>query len=146
MSLDADPVIACVDLAGRAGAKDFQIGWDCPHVADEGDGHHCPDVTWWASVQWRGTRTMVDGHPTPAFAAIALAVRILHGGGCKCGRPVTITAGEPDQCWWRLIGQRWEPGCDAPPIDMAGVQRGDLPAMAHRLNRAQRRARKRGRR
>ena len=115
MTDNTNHVVACADLGHRAGAKDFQIGWDCPHVPDEGDGHNCPNVTWWASVQWRGTRIMVDQHASPSAAALALAERILEGGSCRCGRTITLV-GEPDRCQWQLIGARWEPGCDAPSI------------------------------
>lgn len=138
MSLDAQAVVAAADLIGRAGATEF--AWDCPHTPDEGPDHNCPHVTWTCSAKYRGHRIFTDPQPYPGQAANALAVKILEGGLCRCGWPASITK-QPDACHWKLVGQRWEPGCDAPPIDgrAEGLERGDLVG----LNRAARRRMKR---
>jgi hypothetical protein len=130
-------VVAAAHLVGRAGATEFEIAWDCPHVPDEGDDHNCPDVTWTCSAKYRGHRIFTDPHPYPGQAANALAVKILEGAMCRCGERVVLFDGEG--CRWTQQGDRWVPGCDAPPIPMVGVDRGDLVGM----NRAARRRMKR---
>ncbi|GIF08692.1 hypothetical protein [Actinoplanes siamensis] len=133
-----DIVIACADLAGRAGATSFEIGYlhdDVP--ADE--------AGWYAHVQYRGARITAEDHRSPTGAALALAERLLRGATCRCRRPVTLSDAA-EGCRWRLVGQRWEPGCDAAPLRLDGP-RGDLAAMqaalAQPANRAARRAAKR---
>lgn len=94
---------------------------------------------------------MTQDHRSPSGAALALAERLLRGATCRCKRRVLLSD-DGDGCRWRLIGNRWEPGCDVPPITVQG-QRGDHAAMARALaqapeptNRRQRRAnRRRGR-
>lgn len=146
--LHGDAVIACADLVGRAGAIEFQLGWDCPHTPDESDDHNCPDVVWYAHATYKGARIMVDRHRTPTAAAMALAERMLSGAACRCRRPVTLSD-EAAGCRWQLMGKRWEPGCDVEPVRITG-DRGDHAAMQRALaesgNRAQRRATRRGRR
>lgn len=146
--LHGDVVIACADLVGRAGASGFEMAWDCPHVPDEPDDHTCLGVTWSATATYRGARLIADEHRTPSAAALALAERLLSGAVCRCGQPVSL-ADERPGCRWRLLGKRWEPGCDARSVKIGEGNRGDLPAMHRALgaagNRAQRRAaRKRG--
>jgi hypothetical protein len=143
-----DPMLALAGLADRAGARDLRIAWTCPHTPGEPDGHHCPDITWDARASYQGARVQTDGHRTPNGAAIDLAERLLTGGTCRCGRPVALADGAGG-CRWRLMGQRWQPGCDADPITVDGT-RGDLAAMhaaaVHAGTRRERRAedRKRG--
>lgn len=126
-ALNGDAVVACADLVGRAGASGFQIGYLHDDVPLEQAG-------WYAYAQYRGVRITVEDRRSPSEAALALAERLLHGADCKCGQRVTLDDGRGG-CRWRLMGKRWEPSCDAPPVDVPGV-RGDLPAM----NRAMRRA------
>lgn len=122
-------VIACADLVGRAGAREFEIGYlhdDVP--ADQ--------AAWWASAKFRGARIQVDNHHNPASAAHALAVKILTGARCRCGKLVALSdagatiyqdatmadgskwtaeqASAAGQCRWRLIDQSWEPSCPVP--------------------------------
>lgn len=134
-----DILFACVDLVGRAGASDFQIGYLHDDVPVEEAG-------WYAYAQYKGARITVEGHRSPTGAALALAERLLRGATCRCRQPVTLSDGQPG-CRWRLVGQRWEPGCDAPPITVKGGERGDYAAiqaaMQQPMNRAQRRAAKR---
>jgi hypothetical protein len=121
-----DAVIACVDLAGRAGALDIEIG--CL------DGE--PAGRWYARARYQGARITAEGHAGPAEAADALAERLLTGAKCKlCGglvalsddgalayeHPVmadgsTWTAEEARQaglCRWRRPEKRWVPGCES---------------------------------
>lgn len=134
-----DAVVAAVDLIGRAGGTSFEIGWTCPHTPDEPPNHNCSDVTWWASAKWRGTRSMTQGRQTPPAAATELARKVLRGAACRCGQTVSLDGGSG--CPWRLVGDQWVPGCDEPPIKVAGP-RGDLAAMRTAYNRAGRRRRR----
>lgn len=127
-------VTACVDLIGRAGASSLDFGY----LDDQ------PPHRWYAHAQYRGTRITVEGHDSPEEAALALAQRILRNGTCRCGQTVALTDRQ-DGCRWQLVGARWEPGCDAPPIDIPAGGRGNLAAMGQALtavttNRATRRA------
>lgn len=139
-TLHTDMVIACYDLAGRCGATECTIGYLHDDVPVDQAG-------WYAHAQYRGARITVEDQPSPDAAAYALAVRLLTGGTCRCRRPVTLADDRPG-CRWRLVGARWEPSCDAAPVHVTG-RRGDLGAMARAMaepaNRAERRARKRGR-
>lgn len=128
--INLDAVMAAANLAERAGASYFQLG----HTdADAGP------VTWWASVKYGQTELMAAGHPDPESAATALAKRILTGAKCKCGGLVALSVdgawapgdsttmldgSDPrvlrnaPHCLWILDGQRWQSGCDAPPLDL----------------------------
>jgi hypothetical protein len=127
-----DAVVACADLVGRAGANRFEIGYLHDDVPSE-------DAGWYAIAFYRGTRMSVDDQPSPAAAADGLACLLLNGT-CRCGRPAVLDP-ESAGCLWRRVGKRWEPGCDAAPIEMAAGERGDGVA----LNRAMRRRLARGR-
>ena len=120
----ADAVLACADLVGRAGARDFEIGFmrdDVP-VAEAG---------WYAVATYQGARVITDEHRSPTTAAMALAERLLTGATCRCGKPVALADGSAG-CRWRLVGKRWEPGCDVPPVHVKG-ERGDHAAMVRAL-------------
>lgn len=138
--MSTDVVIATAALVGRAGAAGFELAWTCPHVPDEPDGHHCPDVTWHASASYRGHRVITDQHRSPAKAALALAERLLTGATCRCTKPVTLADGRPG-CRWRLVGQAWQPGCNAAPLRMPAGTRGDHAAMQRALDTRRRAAR-----
>lgn len=135
-ALHGDVVVACADLAGRCGARDFEIG----HLHDDVP---VEEAGWFASVSFKGARINVDEHRSPTAAALALAERLLKGAICRCRKPVTLDDDKPG-CRWRLMGKRWEPGCDAPPVHVKG-ERGDHAAMVRAMaqqpaNRAERRA------
>jgi hypothetical protein len=134
--LHGDAIVACADLVGRAGASGFEIGYTRDDVPTEEAG-------WYAHASYKGARIMVDERRSPSEAALALAERLLRGAACRCGEPVSMADDQPG-CRWRLVGNRWKPGCDAPPVPVDGV-RGDLAAaqramQAVRGNRAERRA------
>jgi hypothetical protein len=124
--MNGDVVVATADLVARAGARVFELG----HTGD--DDSPAESVTWHASAQYQGARLIAQGHASPAAACLALAERLLTGGICRCRQPVTLSSAQPG-CRWRLVGQRWESGCDAPPILMRGAQRGDVAAMRRAL-------------
>lgn len=137
--LNEDVVVACADLVGRAGASDFELGYLHDDVPVEEAG-------WYGVAKYRGARITVEDHRSPTGAAMALAERILAGATCRCRLPVTLSDAAPG-CRWRLVGKRWEPGCDEPSISVPG-RRGDIAAMqqAFAPNRAARRAAKQTRR
>lgn len=136
-----DILAACAHLAERCGASGFEIGYLHDNVPVEEAG-------WYAHVTFRGARITADDHRSPTAAALALAERLLAGATCRCRRTVTLSDSQ-DGCRWRLLGARWEPGCDVAPIRVDG-QRGDYAAMqralAQPMNRADRRKAERGRR
>lgn len=146
--IDQDALVAAIDLVGRAGAGQFQVGYlhdDVPVAAAD----------WYAHAQYKGRRIIVEHHVGPVEAAEALAVRILTGAKCAgCQSLVALNddgafacddaemadgtrwtaeeAAAAGQCRWRRVGRRWVRGCD-------GVLDGAGP------NRAARRQRRRGR-
>ncbi len=126
--IDQDALIAAIDLVGRAGAREFQVGYlhdDVP-VAE---------ADWYAHAQYRGRRIIVEHHAGPVEAAEALALRILTGAKCNhCQALVALNddgafayasaemadgtswtaeeAAAAGQCRWRRVGRRWVRGCD----------------------------------
>jgi hypothetical protein len=123
---DQEILVACVDLVGRSGARDLEIGYLHDNVPPAEAG-------WWAHATYRGARIAVEDQPGPTEAAQALAEKILTGAKCRCGRLValfdhgaiaydrsTLTDGTQwtaeqaaaaGQCRWRRVGRRWEMGC-----------------------------------
>lgn len=129
--LNEDLIVACADLVGRSGATDFEIGYLNDDPENPG---------WWAKSSYRGTRFIRDGHRTPEAACLALATRILSGATCRCLKTVALDD-RSGGCRWKLVGQRWEPGCDDEPLRITEGQRGDYAALQAAIgNRAQRRA------
>jgi hypothetical protein len=144
--MSEDAIVACADLVGRAGARDFELGYMHDDVPVEEAG-------WYAVAKYQGARITADEHRSPTAAAMALAERLLAGATCRCRQPVSLSDAARG-CRWRLMGAKWEPGCDVPSINVTG-QRGDYAALQRALaqasppaNRAERRRaeRKRGRR
>lgn len=129
---DADSVHACADLAGRTGAREFQVGYLHEDPQDP-DAPHPVSPAWYAHAQFRGARITAEGHRTPWAACDELAQRLLAGAQCQgCGKLVTVSAAgawaqdstlldgtrwsKEDQaaagtCHWRLNGDRWQQGC-----------------------------------
>jgi hypothetical protein len=119
-------VVAACDLVARTGAREFQIGYLHDDVPTEEAG-------WYAHAQYRGTRITAENQRGPAEAAEALAVRLLTGAKCKCGKLVALnsdgarafrnpvmsdgsafpieTAQRVGQCRWRREGEHWVSGC-----------------------------------
>lgn len=136
--MNDDALKACADLVGRAGARNFEIGYAREDVPVE-------DAQWYAHASYQGARIMVQDHRSPSSAAFALAERLLAGAMCRCRKPVTLSDAAPG-CRWRLMGPRWEPGCDVESVHV-DAQRGDLAAMQaamrQPMNRRDRRRAKR---
>jgi hypothetical protein len=140
-----DIVLACADLVGRAGASGFEIGY-------AGDEHGpVEEARWYAVATYRGARLIADEHRSPTAAALGLAERLLAGATCRCTRTVSLSDTNSG-CRWQLVGQRWEPGCDAAPVTVSDGQRGDMAAIQRAMaqvpaggNRASRRAAQRRR-
>lgn len=126
---DEIAIIACADLVGRSGAKQFQIGYLHDDVPTEQAG-------WYAHAQYVGARISATDQPSPARAAAELARKILTGGKCRCGRLAALSedsapelgsgrmvdgsfwpvqqAAAAGQCLWRLIDKTWTPSCPEP--------------------------------
>lgn len=129
IDLDEDALKATVNLVGRTGAREFQIGYLHDDVPTEEAG-------WYAHAQYRGARIVEENHRGPIEAADALARRLLTGARCTgCQRLVALSdagataypAGTPmadgstwdgqhagrtiGMCRWRRLGDRWEMGC-----------------------------------
>lgn len=122
---------ALVDLADRAGAKAFEIGYLNDNVPVDQAG-------WWASVEYQGAKLHVEDHESPEHACLALAIRLLAGGKCRCRHPVVVPGErvKPGRrvCRWTLTDEaelgspRWTPGCDVESIHV-DAKRGDLAAI-----------------
>lgn len=121
-------VVACADLVGRTGAKNFALGY--LH-----DGVPVEQAGWYAHAQYRGARIGVENQPGPAQAADALCDRLLTGAQCfHCKSLVTFSDDDPRAfeqstlvhggewtieqaraagvCRWRRPGARWVRGCE----------------------------------
>lgn len=130
---DEDRLIAAVDLCGRAGARQFEVGYvneDATTIAEAG---------WYAHAQYKGARLFVENCASPADAADELARQVLTGAKCKCGRLVALSAGgafafrrvvmsdgttwtaeeaaRAGLCRWTRQGRRWRQACDPPAGD-----------------------------
>lgn len=139
---DEAMLMACVDLVGRAGASEFDLGYLHDDVPIDKAG-------WYASAKYRGARIIAENRPSPVDAAYGLAVKLLTGARCKCGRIVSLEWTEDKgRCVWAVRNKRWESTCDAPPVHV-DASRGDHDAMVRAFdariaeNRAARRKRAR---
>lgn len=128
MNLNTDAMVALAYLAERAGAKGVEIGY-----TGDPDGPMTESL-WYAHVEYTGARITVENHASPTAAAQALAERLLDGATCRCGQLSTLSDAAGG-CRWQLVGQRWQPGCDAPPVPVPGVKWGDWRAMEQAMRR-----------
>lgn len=128
--MDEDAVIAAVELVGRTGAREMEMGYIHDDVPSEEAG-------WYAHAQYRGARITAEDHRGPVEAAEALARQLLDGALCTHCRglvalsdagamvypgsartdgttwtaeAVAEVAARP-QCRYRRIGKRWVRGC-----------------------------------
>jgi hypothetical protein len=82
-----DAFIAAVDLTGRTGARQLEVGYLHDDVPAEQAG-------WYAHAQYRGARITVEDHAGPVQALEALAWRLLTGAQCQhCHGLVALEAG-----------------------------------------------------
>lgn len=119
---------AVVDLVGRSGARQLQIGYLHENVPSH-------EAAWYAHAQYRGARVTEENHRGAVEAMEALAMRLLIGGKCvHCGGLVamvvqgsvffpgaqmadgsTFTEAEvraKPPCRWTRVGPRWKRGCE----------------------------------
>jgi hypothetical protein len=160
--MDDDALVASVDLVGRTGARDLEIG----HDGD--DDSPMSAVRWHAVCSYSGARIIEDGHANPVAAVEALARRLLTGGLCThCrglialsdagtvvhpgatmadGSVMTVErARSLPQCRWSRQGKRWVRGCeDTHPHRPSGTVTVTGPQPTRRERRAFRRGRRRG--
>jgi hypothetical protein len=128
VDFDEDAMDAGLNLIGRTGAKDLEIGYanDDAVLARDGD--------WYAVCSYAGAKIMEEHHIGPVEAVDTLARRLLTGGKCThCGGLIALSdkgavafedatlldgtrmtaeryAAMP-QCRWRRMGKVWERGC-----------------------------------
>lgn len=104
IDLDEDALLAAIDLVGRTGATDFEVGYLNDDVPIE-------KADWWARAQYRGARIQVEHYKGPAEASEALARRLFADAICThCGALIRLS-GNKVGCRWRRAGARWERGC-----------------------------------
>lgn len=120
---------ADVDLIGRTGARDCDVGYGP-------DDAIASTARWHAIAQYSGGRQVrMEDHPTAISATTALASRLLNGGQCQiCGSLVALTqagafayskavlmdgrpwdaetAAAAGQCQWQRRGGVWISACD----------------------------------
>jgi hypothetical protein len=124
---DEDVMYAAVDLIGRTGAREMQVGYLHEDVPSS-------KADWWAHAQYRGARVSVEHHTGPVQALEALAERLIVGGKCAhCGKYTTLHSDGgivyPDGlladgtrvdveearrvgfCHWQRINRSWVRGC-----------------------------------
>lgn len=125
--LDEDAMFAALDLIGRTGAREMQVGYLHDDVPPE-------KADWWAHAQYRGARIVAEHHAGPVEALESLAERLLTGGKCtQCGKFTTLrddggivfpgarladgTVVNVDEarsvgfCHWHRVGRTWLKGC-----------------------------------
>jgi hypothetical protein len=85
LNMDEDAIWAAVDLAGRAGARQLQVGYLHEDVPPEQAG-------WYAHALYRGARVTEEDHRGPVEALDALARRLFTGArGTHCGGLVALS-------------------------------------------------------
>ena len=107
MNIDEDALVAAIDLVGRSGARDVEIGY--LH-----EGVPLDQAGWYATATYKGAKLIADDHKDPVAASEALARRILDGGQCAhCRKPIAL-GGPPDPavCRWTRRGPRWVRACE----------------------------------
>jgi hypothetical protein len=123
-----DAVVAGVDLVGRSGASDVEIGYLDDDVPSE-------QAHWYAQASYQGARIAAENLRGPVEAVEALARRILTGAKCAhCDGVVSLSdegavifedqplvdgtrwtresALAASQCRWVREGRRWKRGCE----------------------------------
>lgn len=103
---DQDALNAALDLVGRTGAKQIEIGWLHDDVPVEKMG-------WYAHAQYHGLRLTAES-VGPVEAVETLARRLLDGGTCAyCGLTVSLGDYPGRRCRWTRQGAAWVRGCEA---------------------------------
>ncbi|GJF04990.1 hypothetical protein [Pseudonocardia sp. D17] len=128
VDVEDDALFAGLDLIGRTGARQVEIGY-----LNEGVPVHLAD--WYCSAHYRGARIIVEHHRGPVEAVEAMVRRLLTGGRCThCGG---LTALSDDgataypgahmadgttwtldeitaagQCRYTRVSRKWVRGCE----------------------------------
>lgn len=111
--IDQDAMDAALELVGRTGAQNIQIGY--PDDVPEDN----PGSTWYARAEFRKGQVHMANHPGPVEALEALARRLMQGGMCThCGKTITLSdpqepTGTVEFCRWTRQGAHWVRGCTA---------------------------------
>jgi hypothetical protein len=116
--VDKDMLLAGVELVGRAGGRDFQVGFLDDDVPMR-------QARWWARARLHdrpelgdaaGADVIVEDLPGPDFAAEALARKLLDGGTCvHCKKSIKLAAPRSERrevCRYVRVGPRWKRGCE----------------------------------
>lgn len=102
---DQDALDASLDLIGRTGAKQIELGWVHDNVPAEKMG-------WYAHAQYHGSRITAES-TGPVEAVEALARKLLDGGQCAfCGLTVSLGDYPGKRCRWTRSGKQWVRGCE----------------------------------
>lgn len=92
--LDVQVTLAIIDLIGRSGATDVEMGFlsdDEPYLA-------------WAKANFRGHRIYAENHANMDFALMDVARRVVHVGQCvDCGRTISFPHLTPGHCGRVLV-------------------------------------------
>ena len=114
-----DALTAAVDVIGRTGAMDIEIGYDDDHAEPNWWYATCRIRTPASPTGW--APSTVTKQSSPVVAVEKLARRLINGGTCThCGRVmslahdagVAVNAGAVmATCFWERAGKRWERGC-----------------------------------
>jgi hypothetical protein len=103
--MDEELLIAATDLVRRTGCIDLEVG----HSDDAGR-------KWYAVARYQGAKIIYES-TGPDLAAFGLAVKLIDGGRCKCGRLASLVGdSDPGHCRWSREGKRFNSDCDAPPM------------------------------
>jgi hypothetical protein len=136
----AEAIVAAAEIVGRAGGKQFEVGYlyddeTPPPGWPEGKPVTAADASWYATARWNGALLKGEGDH-PAEACERLAARILHGGQCvACGNRINLIPGEgrwPESegnCNWYREGKHWLRGCDG------GYETPPLPPLNRKMRR-----------
>lgn len=103
-----DRMAAAVDLIGRCGATDLEVGFLHDDVPME-------EADWWAAAHFRGARVTVEHKKNPGHAVDSLLVRLLDGARCAhCGKYVTNRKSVSGRKYCKFIreGERFQRGCE----------------------------------
>ena len=104
---DEPLLLAAVDMIGRTGAKNLEIGFD-----DDNED------LWYAQATYGKSKVIVEGFDNPVKATEALVRKLMHGGRCThCGKMVTLEDGMHSKryCYYALVdingGKKWMRKC-----------------------------------
>jgi hypothetical protein len=86
---DKGMIFAAVDLAHRTGATGFDFN-HAETIDETPEGVRSARITWYVEGYYDGVRLIEQDHDTMSQAAWAFAIRVLHGGKCRCGKVASL--------------------------------------------------------